>query len=178
MLGTAAQTKRAQAHNKEKHPEKVCRVVTRQLLYQSSNCCLGFQAEFGLFLWATGCARQTINAIFRCGLSVSYESVLNCIEHLSRHCDTNTLAHSEEIHGVAYDNLNISTSIFIEQRGSSGPAKVTSGTFGVLYGLRNARPEHMLISPIMQRFRKSEGLPPVMPLYVKRRARNKSAYFF
>ncbi|KAJ7259360.1 hypothetical protein C8J57DRAFT_1640075 [Mycena rebaudengoi] len=158
ILETAAQTGHAKAHNKIKHPEKMCRVVTRQLLYQSSNRCLGFQAEFGLFLWATGCARQTIDALFRCGLSVSYDSVLNCVESLSFHCDSKTLARSEEVHGFSYDNMNLSTSIFVEQRGSSGPAKVTSGTFGILYGLRNARAEHMLIAPIMQRFRKSQGL--------------------
>ncbi|KAF7371830.1 hypothetical protein MVEN_00039800 [Mycena venus] len=139
ILETAAQTEHAKAHNKIKHPEKMCRVVTRQLLYQSSNRCLGFQAEFGLFLWATGCARQTIDALFRCGLSVSYDFVLNCVESLSLHCDAKTLAQSEEVHGFSYDNTNLSTSIFVEQRGSSGPAKVTSGTFGILYGLRNAR---------------------------------------
>jgi hypothetical protein len=38
-------------------------VITRQLLYQFSNNCLAFQAEFGLFLWSTGCARQTIDAL-------------------------------------------------------------------------------------------------------------------
>ncbi|KAJ7210897.1 hypothetical protein GGX14DRAFT_534724 [Mycena pura] len=139
ILETAAQTKHAAAHNKIKHPQKMCRVVTRQLLYQSSNRCLGFQAEFGLFLWATGCARQTIDALFRCGRMILFSAVLN-------------------IHGFSYDNMNLSTSIFVEQRGSSGPAKVTSGTFGILYGLRNALAEHMLIAPIMQRFRKSQGL--------------------
>ncbi|KAJ7199758.1 hypothetical protein GGX14DRAFT_572475 [Mycena pura] len=158
ILETAAQTKHAAAHNKIKHPQKMCRVVTRQLLYQSSNRCLSFQAEFGLFLWATGCARQTIDALFRCGLSVSYDSVLSCVESLSFHCDAKTLARSKDVHGFSYDNMNLSTSIFVEQRGSSGPAKVTSGTFGILYGLRNALAEHMLIAPIMQRFRKSQGL--------------------
>ncbi|KAJ7883336.1 hypothetical protein B0H13DRAFT_1890420 [Mycena leptocephala] len=63
-----------------------------------------------------------------------------------------------EPHGLGYDNMNISTSIFVEQRGANGPAKVTSGTFGVLYGLRNAKLDHMLIAPIMKRFRESTGL--------------------
>ncbi|KAJ7728662.1 hypothetical protein B0H16DRAFT_240962 [Mycena metata] len=70
ILYAASQTKHAATHNKLKRPEKMCRVVTKQLLYQSSNRCLGFQAEFGLFLWSTGCVRQTIDALFRCGLSV------------------------------------------------------------------------------------------------------------
>jgi hypothetical protein len=66
-------------------------VVTRQLLYQFSNNCLAFQAEFGLFLWSTGCARQTIDALFRCGLSVAYDSVLNLVKSLADHCTTNAI---------------------------------------------------------------------------------------
>ncbi|KAF7358963.1 hypothetical protein MSAN_01236700 [Mycena sanguinolenta] len=54
--------------------------------------------------------------------------------------------------------MNLTTSIFVEQRGSSGPSKVTSGTFGVLYKLRNALPDHMLIAPIMKRFKVAPGL--------------------
>ncbi|KAJ7883082.1 hypothetical protein B0H13DRAFT_2253004 [Mycena leptocephala] len=121
ILTAASQTERAKKQNKLKKPDKMVQVVTRQLLYQYSNRCLAFQAEFGLFLWSTGCARQTIDALFRCGLSVGYDSVLNL-------------------------------------RGANGPAKVTSGTFGVLYGLRNAKLDHILIAPIMKRFRESTGL--------------------
>ncbi|KAJ7254873.1 hypothetical protein C8J57DRAFT_1075995 [Mycena rebaudengoi] len=158
ILETAAQTEYAEAHNKIKKPQKMCRVVTRQLLYQSSNRCLGFQAEFGLFLWATGCARQTIDALFRCGLSISYDSVLNLIESLSHHCVAVGIDVSKQIHGFCYDNMNLSTSIFVEQRGSAGPAKVSSGTFGLLYKLRNALREHMLIAPMMKRFKETSGL--------------------
>ncbi|KAJ6592212.1 hypothetical protein DFH09DRAFT_906761 [Mycena vulgaris] len=158
ILETAAQTQRAAEHNKIKHLQKMCRVVTRQLLYQSSNRCLGFQAEFGLFLWATDCARQTIDALFRCGLSVSYDSVLNLIESLSHYCVDVAIDLSKGIHAFCYDNMNLSTSIFVEQRGSAGPSKVTSGTFGLLYKLRNALAEHMLIAPIMKRFKETLGL--------------------
>jgi hypothetical protein len=70
----------------------------------------------------------------------------------------NALFVATEPHGLGYDNLNISTSIFVEQRGASGPAKVTSGTFGVLYGLRNANFDDMLIAPIMRRLSASTGL--------------------
>ncbi|KAJ7187450.1 hypothetical protein GGX14DRAFT_383550 [Mycena pura] len=164
ILETAAQTDRAAAHNKLKKPHKaidhfpLCRVVTKQLLYQSSNRCLGFQAEFGLFLWSTGCARQTIDALFRCGLSVGYDSVLKLIESLSYHCDGRAIEFSKDIHAFCYDNINVSTSIHVEQRGSLGPAKVQSGTFSVLYRLYNARAEHMLIAPIMKQFRATTGL--------------------
>jgi hypothetical protein len=120
---------------------------------------MSFQAQFGLFLWSTGSARQTIDAAFRCGLSVSYDSVLNLGQSLGLGCTMeNTLFVATEPHGLGYDNLNISTSIFVEQRGASGPAKVNSGTFGVLYGLRNANFDDMLNAPIMRRLSASTGL--------------------
>ncbi|KAJ7469220.1 hypothetical protein FB451DRAFT_1039061 [Mycena latifolia] len=158
ILETAAQTERAKLKNKQKKPQKMCKVVTRQLLYQSSNRCLAFQAEFGLFLWATGCARQTIDALFRCGLSVCYDGVLNLVESLANHCMSQAIDVTNDPHSFNYDNVNISTSIYVEQRGSAGPAKVQSGTFGIFYKLRNAILQHMLIAPIMKRFKASKGL--------------------
>lgn len=65
---------------------------------------------------------------------------------------------SRGIHMFCYDNLNLSTSIFTEQRGASGPSKVTSGTFGIIYSVRNGVPEHMELAPLMERFRKTTGL--------------------
>lgn len=61
-------------------------------------------------------------------------------------------------HLCAYDNINISTSIHVEQRGESGPSKVQSGTFAVIYELRNTNREDMLLAPIMQRFRNATPL--------------------
>ncbi|KAJ7843860.1 hypothetical protein B0H13DRAFT_1909201 [Mycena leptocephala] len=106
--------------------------------------------------------RQTIDALFRCGLSVGYDSVLNLVQSLGDGCTAKAAEFAAtEPRGLGYDNMNISTSIFVEQRGANGPAKVTSGTFGVLYGLRNAKLDHMLIAPIMKRFRGSTGFEDV-----------------
>ena len=56
--------------------------------------------------------------------------------------------------------MNLSTSIFVEQRGAGNysPAKVTSGTFAVLYKVRNGNPEHMRLAPIIERFKSVKGL--------------------
>jgi hypothetical protein len=64
------------------------------------------------------------------------------------------------IHVFCYDNVNLSTSIFVEQRGAGNfsPAKVTSGTFAVLYKVRNGKPEHMRLAPIIERFKSVKGL--------------------
>ena len=61
-------------------------------------------------------------------------------------------------HVFCYDNVNLSTSIFVEQRGTFSPAKVTSGTFAVLYKVRNGNPEHMRLAPIIERFKSVNGL--------------------
>ncbi|KAF8180970.1 hypothetical protein K438DRAFT_1976421 [Mycena galopus ATCC 62051] len=102
---TAAQTARAKDNNKLKKPEKMRQIVTRQLLNQSSNRCLAFQAEFGLFLWSTGCARQTIDALFRCELSVSYDSVLRSVESLATHCILESIQVATDPHAFCYDNI-------------------------------------------------------------------------
>ncbi|KAH8993553.1 hypothetical protein EDB86DRAFT_3064787 [Lactarius hatsudake] len=48
--------------------------------------------------------------------------------------------------------------IFVKQQGSSGPAKVTSGTFAILYKVHNGRPEHMKLAPILEHFGKAKAL--------------------
>jgi hypothetical protein len=59
-----------------------------------------------------------------------------------------------------YDNINISSSIFVEQRGAGTPAKVQSGTFGILYGLQNATLDDLKLQPIIQSYRSCSGLSP------------------
>jgi hypothetical protein len=58
---------------------------------------------------------------------------------------------------MCYDNINISTSIFVEQR-ESGPVKVQSGTFAILYEVRNGNPAHMRLAPILQRAQAASDL--------------------
>jgi hypothetical protein len=53
-------------------------------------------------------------------------------------------------HLLAYDNINLSTSIFVEQRGDDTPARVSSGCYGVLYELLNGCEEHMKLEPILE----------------------------
>ncbi|RXW20346.1 hypothetical protein EST38_g5509 [Candolleomyces aberdarensis] len=152
LLVSAAQTKRQEEENVKKEPEQVCNIILKQLLYQRSNRCLGFAGEFGLYLWATGSARATIEAIHRCGLSVSYQSVLNSLEMLANHSLQLAKEVCSGLHAFCYDNVNLSTSIHVEQRGAaSTPGKVTSGTLGILYKLPGATPEVMELQPILDK---------------------------
>ncbi|KAF8263668.1 hypothetical protein EI94DRAFT_1772866 [Lactarius quietus] len=158
ILLRAAHTPQAKENNKKKHPEAMCTVIVKQLPYQHAACALGFPVRFGLFLWSSGCSWQTINALHQCGLPLSYQSVLNNIKALVDHCMHLATQVSARMHVFCYDNVQISMSIFVEQCGSSGPAKVTSGTFGILYKVRNGNPEHMPLAPIMEHFWNVEGL--------------------
>jgi hypothetical protein len=76
---------------------------------------------------------------------------LHHLEFLADHFMAESIEMSKKPHSFCYDNMNLSSSIFVEQRGALGPAKVTSGTFGLFYLLQNARWEYMLIAPIMKR---------------------------
>jgi hypothetical protein len=51
-------------------------------------------------------------------------------------------------HAFTYDNLSLSSSIFVEQA-PGAMSKVQSGTFAVLYELLNAKPEDMELEAIM-----------------------------
>ena len=100
--------------------------MLKQLSYQRSKNSLSFPTVFGLFLWATGSAQQTIDALHKCSLLVVYTSVLNAVSSLATQCVDLAVNVGSGIHVFCYDNINISTSIFVEQRGASSLAKVTS----------------------------------------------------
>jgi hypothetical protein len=135
-----------------------CNILLKQLSYPRSTFSLGFPTFFRLFLWATGCARQTIDTLHKCGFSVSYSSVLNTISSLANRCVELARDVGHGVHVFCYDNVNLSTSIFVEQQGASSPVKVTSGTFAVLYMVHNGKPEDMKLAPIMEQFKHIKGL--------------------
>jgi hypothetical protein len=128
--------------------------------YQRSNRSIKFQSVFGLFLWSTGSSRKTIDVLFRCGLTISNDSIGKLLSQLSQHCITLAKQVASSLHMFCYDNINISSSIFVEQRGAATPAKVQSGTFGILYALRNATLDDLKLQPIMNRYRHCKGLSP------------------
>jgi hypothetical protein len=176
VLEAAAQTQEARRKNKIKSPKtvrrisfahihqlkriQVCNIVVSQLAYQRSNRCIKFQSVFGLFLWSTGSSRKTIDVLFRCGLTISYDSIGKLLSRLSQHCISIAKQIASSLHMFCYDNINISTSIFVEQRGSATPAKVQSGTFAILYKLQNATLDDLKLQPIISRYRNFSGLSP------------------
>ena len=59
-------------------------------------------------------------------------------------------------HALCWDNINMKTSIFVEQRGDM-PAKVQSGTMAVMYRI-NCDPSKMRLSPIVERAKRAGDL--------------------
>ena len=112
-------------------PHQACQVMITQLAKLHSNYSLFFAALFSLFLWTNGTSCQVIKALTQCGLCISFTSLFTLLNQLASQCVDQAIQIAQHPHIFCYDNINISTSIFVEQR-SSGPAKVQSWTFPIL----------------------------------------------
>jgi hypothetical protein len=115
------------------------------------------QMGLGLMASSTGASRQLINVLHHCCFSLSYSSISAMISSLADRSIEQAQVVASGPHGLAYDNINISTSIFVEQR-PGAMNKVQSGTFAVIYKLLDARCEDMLLEPMLERFRNSSPL--------------------
>jgi hypothetical protein len=96
-------------------------------------------------------SRKTIDVLFHCGLSISYDSIAKLLCQLSRHCINLAKQITCSLHMFCYDNINISSLIFAEQRGAATPVKVQSGTFE----LRNASLDDLKLQPYYNAFRRA-----------------------
>ncbi|KAF8264453.1 hypothetical protein EI94DRAFT_1772666 [Lactarius quietus] len=111
----------------------------------------------GLQSWACGTSKQMIDVLHRTCLTISYASIATMVQALADRSIERAKAASLIPHALAYDNINISSSIFVEQ-GPNAMSKVQSGTFAVIYELFNARLEDMDIKPLVENFRRSSPL--------------------
>ncbi|KAK0462347.1 uncharacterized protein EV420DRAFT_1182069 [Desarmillaria tabescens] len=108
----------------------------------------------GLFAWAHGASRQVMELLSHCSLSTSFSGTFNLIKSLAdKGIDAARIVVLFLSHALGYDNINLSTSIFVEQMGSeSTPSKVQSGTFSVIYELHGVQDRsHMLLASILSR---------------------------
>jgi hypothetical protein len=127
---------------------KACNLIIMQLASQHSHHSTFLTAPFTLFLWTNRASRQTIEALYKCGLSISFTSLLTLLKKLAACCIEHARLLICQPHVMCYNNINISTSIFVVQQ-PNAPAKVQSGTFAILYKVRNGNPEHMCLSPML-----------------------------
>ena len=89
---------------------------------------------------------------------MSFISITKIIDALAEHSlEEARKAVRNGPHALAYDNINLSTSIFVEQTANT-PSKVQSGTFPLIYELLNAKPEDMKLEPMTLRLKNSSPL--------------------
>ncbi|KIJ12598.1 hypothetical protein PAXINDRAFT_53366, partial [Paxillus involutus ATCC 200175] len=157
ILDAAAQTERGAKENKIKDGSTACHAIMTQLAKQRSNQSNYFCAPFTLCLWTNGASRQTIEALHRCGLCISFPSLFKLISNLATHCLKRASQIAQGLHIMCYDNINISTSNFVEQR-SDAPAKVQSGTFAVVYEVCSGNLGQMCLTPMLQRAQQATDL--------------------
>lgn len=97
-----------------------------------------------------------LHALYCCGISIAYSSVSNLLIWLADRLIEALITAAAGRHMFGYDNINLSTSKYVEQRGARTPAKVTSGTFGIIYLLPGVDDRDMLLKPICDTFLKLE----------------------
>jgi hypothetical protein len=87
-----------------------------------------------LFWWMNGASKETFDVLQRIGLLKCFDTVKNMIHSTGNYCilEARELAQGPDEYLFNYDNINLSTSIFVEQC-PSAPGKVQSGTFPIIY---------------------------------------------
>ncbi|EIN10216.1 hypothetical protein PUNSTDRAFT_65109 [Punctularia strigosozonata HHB-11173 SS5] len=161
ILTSAAQTSEAQKNNTKKRPEVLVAIIVAQLANHRSRFCISFAGGFSLMAYFTGCSELAINLLNKCGLSISYDSMMTIFPALadSRIELARQVAHSSDGYSLGYDNTNVKTSIHVEQR-QDAPAKVQSGTAACIYTLHNVHDSVALqLKPILANWRRITSLP-------------------
>ncbi|EIN12335.1 hypothetical protein PUNSTDRAFT_60934 [Punctularia strigosozonata HHB-11173 SS5] len=161
ILTSAAQTSKAQRLNKKKQPDVLVAVIVSQLANHRSRFCISFAGGFSLTAYFSGCSELAINLLNKCGLSISYDSLMAIFPALADSCIelARQLAQSPDGYSLGYDNTNVKTSIHVEQR-RDAPAKVQSGTASCIYTLYNIHDGSALeLKPILANWRRITRLP-------------------
>ncbi|KAH9051617.1 hypothetical protein EDB83DRAFT_2522002 [Lactarius deliciosus] len=132
-------------------------ITMAQIHFLRSRNSAKVQIGLGLQAWACGTSRQMIDVLHQTGLTVSYNSISSLVLKLADRSIEWAKAASLLPHALAYDNINISSLIYVEQ-GPNAMSKVQSGTFAVIYELLNARAEDMDMRPLIKNLRRSSPL--------------------
>lgn len=112
-----------------------------------------FQIACGFFLYSVGASKKIIEQLSRWGLCPSYASVHRAHVALANgQIRRAQLAVRSVPFGGGWDNTQISISVHVEQRtGTKAQSRVQTGTTAIVYELRNAKLEHMKLTPILER---------------------------
>src|ERR1700761_6176092 len=86
-------------------------IIMAQLHYLHSMYSAKVPVGLGLQAWASGTSQQMISVLHRSCLSVSYLSIAALVHSLAEHSIERAQAASLQPHILAYDNINVSSSI-------------------------------------------------------------------
>ncbi|KAJ7838985.1 hypothetical protein B0H13DRAFT_2677309 [Mycena leptocephala] len=152
ILASALNTERAVVKNKKKNSDTALYAIIGQLASRRSQNCSDFSGPMTLFWWKNGASRESIQVLQNLGLSKCFDSALTMVGSVADYCIEDACVAARDPGGFMgnWDNINISTSEFVEQR-SGGPAKVQSGTYSIIYRLRNPNPRAMALAPLLAR---------------------------
>ncbi|KAF8873928.1 hypothetical protein BD779DRAFT_1451338 [Infundibulicybe gibba] len=160
ILDAATETKTAKGKTKLRNSRN--RGTGRHMLSAQAHYLRSFssckvQVGIGMMAWATGASRSLINVLHHSCLSMSSASIIAAVESLAEGSIQEARIAAAGPHGHNYDNINISTSIHVEQA-PGAMSKVQSGTLSVIYPLPDVNPEHLLLVPMMEQFKNSSPL--------------------
>ncbi|KAG8213612.1 hypothetical protein J3R82DRAFT_10297 [Butyriboletus roseoflavus] len=84
---------------------KACNVIITQLVKEHSQLSVYFATPFTLFLWTNGASSQIIEALYKCGLCMSFSSLTKLINNLVTQSLewASCIAHGPHI--MCYDNI-------------------------------------------------------------------------
>ncbi|KAJ7659847.1 hypothetical protein B0H17DRAFT_954562 [Mycena rosella] len=152
ILFSAINTERGLSKNKKKTSDTALYSIIGQLASRRSQNCSDFSGPMTLFWWKNGASRESLEVLQNLGLSKCFDSAQTMVDSVADYCIDAARVEAQTPNGFMgnWDNVNISTSDFVEQR-SGGPAKVQSGTYAILYRLRNPNPRAMTLGSLLAR---------------------------
>ncbi|KAJ6536231.1 hypothetical protein B0H19DRAFT_962812 [Mycena capillaripes] len=152
ILHSALHTKRGLEKNKKKKSDTALYSIIGQLASRRSQNCSDFAGPMTLFWWKNGASRESLEVLQNLGLSKCFDSALTMVGSVADYCIEDARVAARDPNGFMgnWDNINISTSDYVEQRGG-GPAKVQSGTYAIIYAFRNPNPGAMALAPLLAR---------------------------
>lgn len=129
-----------------------------QLAKMRSDNTQAFTYPFGLALRNSDGSKQVIEMLSKLGLSASFPSMEAARRSIAKSCKLQAREVALGDHMDTWDNVQVETSKFIEQRPGAQP-KVTTGTANMLYALRGYHPPSaFLLAPILERAADAEPI--------------------
>ncbi|KAK7016044.1 hypothetical protein R3P38DRAFT_2542966, partial [Favolaschia claudopus] len=129
------------------------------LASRRSQKCTDFAGPMTLYWWKSGCSEEVLEVLQNVGLSKCFDSCLDMVTTVADYCLDDARNEAQDSAGFMgnWDNINMLNSESYEQR-SDGPAKVRSGSCGVIYRLCSPNPNAMALEPLLKRAKSAPDL--------------------